>query len=1108
MDELSVIFSEDEIERRLEELDGARFQKLCEDYCQLKFPHPWLLHLDPRGRRTDGTTVAGSPDFFGRSRDDLLVIGEASKQDDWFRWLSKDITEWEKRGFRNRIGAFYAFSWHAFTPDRGTDEQKREKVRALAGERLGLPADSLVLLFRRELVRDLAQPACAQLVRKHLGIPWSIYPWLPIDAVPPPAPRSDLTPSADEFVSESVQVDAHLLAAIDTALSRNRELLISGPSACGKTTLALAYAFHHEARDRPAFYLDCKSFAGSLPFDDLLKIVEIWRSPHLLLVVDNIHLALNEIDDLGKHLQALQFVHGVAPGPDAFSIVYVSRTQKQQFPSASYLAERLRAAEAVVEVVADESAFRAVHDRMARRHGISPAQRPTDAWARMAHDFGQNLLFFGVACNACGRQLANPFASVEPRMARSAIQEYYLYPLGNDRDAYHNLLTLCVLAELELSAPHSALRVPTPFAAAFGSLVADGLVHERSLPDGRRLYDLEHPSLGTLVLEAQPGRADRQDLIKHACLAAPSLVIQILNRAWLERGLESEPVARVSLEGLVREPRFLDECLSQFGAQEWRLLFLLLHRRNPELLDALQAELSLDARRVRLVECLAAAPLDKIAVFLRDTERNAPRLWSLAKAALARDHLPSLLRKVVATPPHFLKAFLQYSEKSLPKVFEAFIVHIGSPEGARFLGPHAARASLGNLRPLLEYLHKARPSAMDSLIRELGVPQNRMCILETALQTRLDGLADFLRFCDRYSPSISAALRADLASERAVLALADRAVHASPLSNLRPFLQYASRTMPAVARSLAVALQQPRYRPRWLALVLESPAYYLEGFLRYADRELPEVSKHLKEDLQTPTASMTLVAAAAKLPLHLLASFLRFADAALPKIAEALRQELGREEGLDRCLRMAKDSPLGDLTSFLGQAKLSQPTVYAHLRSTFFCDETVGLITARAVDTPLEQLRSFLEYCDREHQEWSRRLGYQLQGEHEMRQIAQRAADTPLEHLARFLRYAEQAMPSVAVAIWHRLARPEEEERLALRAVDTPVEHLTSFLRYAQEKAPQLWTRLRENLARDDLARRLLLRLREADAGKRSSLQGYLQREMPDVFAALPRTTS
>ena len=75
-----MIFSEAEIERRLEELDGALFQKLCEDYCQLKFPHPWLLHLDPRGRRADGTTVAGSPDFFGRARDDLLVIGEASKE--------------------------------------------------------------------------------------------------------------------------------------------------------------------------------------------------------------------------------------------------------------------------------------------------------------------------------------------------------------------------------------------------------------------------------------------------------------------------------------------------------------------------------------------------------------------------------------------------------------------------------------------------------------------------------------------------------------------------------------------------------------------------------------------------------------------------------------------------------------------------------------------------------------------------------------------------------------------------------------------------------------------------------------------------------------------
>jgi hypothetical protein len=851
------------------------------------------------------------------------------------------------------------------------------------------------------------------------------------------------------------------------------------------------------------FYVDCKNLGTATAVHEALEVIENWRSVDLLIVFDNIHLLGSEVDLMQRHVRALQCGAPGALLPYAFSVIYVGRPQRLQFPPREGLSEGIQAAGGVVDVIADEDAFRAVHDRMAHQHGVAPARRPGGVWQELRTAFGQNLLFFAVAADAADQNLANPHYRLEPKLARAAIQERYLLPLGNDSDAYYNLLLLCVLAELELSAPQDGLRVPTPFAQPFGRLVSDGLVYERERPDGRRLYDLEHSSVGTLVLEVEPTHPDRRKLLREACVRAPGLVIQILNRAWLEeRGPGPFDPSGLRIAQLVGDSAFLGACLGQFGAQEWRLLLLLLHRADPSSLKALTVALSADEAIGRLLRMLSEAPLEKLAVLFRDLERLAPPVWLSVKAALEGPQLPSLYLRVVATPPHFLKAFLQYAEKALPNVYAALMAYLQSPGGRKALGELAAGSSLLNLRPLLEYLHKAHPMLLGLLTEDLSASPNRSRMLQTALQTRLDGVADFLRFADRRAPAIAANLRADLEAPEAVDAMAERAIHASPLSNVWPFLQYAQRTMPKVEAALRRALELPKYRHRWLSLALETPPYYLERFFAYATTYLPTVAANLREDLAQPSSRQKILELVRALPLHLLARFVSFANKELGDLGDAIRRDFAHPDAVEACIRAVAETPLGDLTHFLSQGKSSVPGVWVAVSAALFDESSEDSLVRRLCNAPVEQLRAFLEYVDRERQDRSPTLRKSLGAAPDRQRLVRRALDGPLEHLVRFLEYAEEAVPGIRQEILDELGC-NERERLLLRVVDTPVEHLTGFLRYAQARMPIVWSHLREDLRRDDMLTRLMTRIRDAELRKVQSFERYMSREMTEVLERL-----
>jgi hypothetical protein len=517
-----------QIERLIEQMDGAPFQLLAEDYLQLRYPKVFH-YLDPRGRKANGRSIPGSPDIVGQTSKGAIILAEVSKVDDWFSWVRDDLRLWGEKKRRGEIGTiagFYAVSWHEHKPERPRDEQKRQKIYQLANQHLNLKPQDMVLIFRKQLVRDLAQPKFAQIVLQHLGLRWYVYPFTHANEAPIISP--EFAPTAEEFKSGKVQVPEELIDRIDLALRSSREILVLGEPASGKTVLAWFYGFRHLAALRPALYLDCDAYQKSFTdtIKHILEVIEAWRSPELLVLIDNVHLILEHFRLLRQQLRSQQTLGGnIATTSDAFSVVYLGRRR----------ADLSKLPMKCMSVKADPHVFRAVYTRLALRYNVVAPFLPDRVFMRWAEEFAGDLITFSVAVNACGPKLANPDTIIDPSLALDSVRERYLKPVKNESVAYRNFLMLCALAQLEIRAPHEIFKTATRLAYPFGSMIDKGIVSEERGAKDSISYSLPHPNLGRLILDAAPDPPTREDLLKEACRQHPPLITQVLSRSRKER---------------------------------------------------------------------------------------------------------------------------------------------------------------------------------------------------------------------------------------------------------------------------------------------------------------------------------------------------------------------------------------------------------------------------------------------------------------------------------------------------------------------------------------------------------------------------------------------
>ena len=1087
---------ESQIERILNQIDGEEFQLLTEDYLQIKYPHVFH-YLDPRGRRANGRSIRGSPDIIGRSPSGVIVLGEASKVDDWFAWVKKDIQDWGKRKREGEISAiegFFVVSWHEFKPERGSDARKQEEAEQLAKQHLGLEPRDLVLIFHKQLVRDLAQPRFAQVVRKHLGLPWSSHPFTPVDEAPTLS-KEEFAPTHDEFISGKVQVPPELVKDLDALLQVDHEVLVLGEVASGKTVLAWFYGFRHLARLHPALYLDCGKYRDAWFTSEILDIVDVWRCSQLLLLIDNVHLIPDEFKTFRHELRKRQFLGGKIPTSEAFSILYLGRKSVVNGKETVKIEPKK-----VVRLKADRYAFQAVYTRLAFRHNVVPFPLPNavlDSWVEI---FGSDLIAFAIAANASVPGLGSPMPEISISLALDSVRSRYLKPLANNPSAYHNFLTLCCLVELELRAPRDAFRTITPLASPFGPMVDDGVVYEERWIDESIYYDLPHPNLGSLILRADPSSPNRTDLLREACVHTHILTGKVLRRLYA-RDL---PLEADTIENLFQDPQFFSKYLATLDVFQWYLLLRDLEHHASDTHQFLRGRLAQKENLDQLLKQAFETPLVHLTTFLRYAEGAMPALWELLEEKLAKvGYRQRLLSQALKTPLHLLKDFLYYAEKAMPKVAKALKEDLTEEESIDTILKHAFNTPLEHLRPFLAYIEITIPRVWKALKEGLAQEDHREHLLSLTLQTRLDGISAFLRYAENAMPEVARALKIRLSEEEAVKTLLNRALYDSPLSNLKPFLRYAENAMPSIANALKKGLAQYEYRERLLSLALENPLYHVKDFLIYAERSIPQAAQSLKEGLAREESVMSLLNRILETSLQSVKDFLQYSERAMPDVSTRLKEELSRNEHEERLLNLALETPLGDLATFLRYTEENLPSVWTSLKAGFGHEKSYHSLLKQALGTALEHLAVFLQYVENSMPQVATFLKKQLARKENRNRLLTRALETSLEHVAYFLRYAECAMPEVWRTFRDDLAKEKNRHRLVMRALNTPLEHLLSFLRYAENAMPEVWKILTEELIRDDNLQRLLKRTRETPSDHLANFLRYADVAMPEIAKAI-----
>lgn len=823
----------------------------------------------------------------------------------------------------------------------------------------------------------------------------------------------DIEPTRDEFNSGSVRFPLGLLETIDRMLESHRETLVIGKAASGKTILAYGYGFEHQTRGGDVLYLDCKEHVGTLDVGIVRQVVEVQKSPELLLIIDNVHLIPKRFERLRRALRNLQAPNGDKSAPNAFSVLYLGRrVQDQAVDLRTY--KRMEIAGRVIHLRADRDAFQAVHSRFALRDRVSPLRVPETQLDRWVNDFAGDLVTFAVALQALGTQLADLDVSIKPDVALDNIRRRYLNPLSTNPDLYWNLLLLCVMTELELVADSEMFIRPTPVASPFADLIEDGIVYARSVGVETK-YELFHPSMGSLILRAAPSVRSRASILADGCFRRPNSIVHILMRLY-DIGLFE---AAKELESILKKSDFLSLCSANFKAQEWHKLF-------------------------------------------RALTRSAPDTFLFVEEELRKDkHLRGLIHQIVQSPPQFVSSFIRYIERKSPYLADAVKAALLREENQTVLLENALNRPLADLSLFLNYAKQDMPELAQALSRRLSREANVDRLLNKILETELHYVGTFLQYADTYMPSIALSLKKTLAQEYQSHLLEQAA--SIQLHLLVEFLKYVDKSMPEdVGLYLKTGLTQEHYRERLVIQALSTGLGHLRLFFQYANRAMPHVAKNLYEDLTDPKHIERLLGRALETPTAELGVFLEYARKNLPRIAERLDVELASDEYRHQLLdHILAERHLHLIGSFLQKTKEAAPQVFQVVVSDLTLMEHRNWLLNCASDTPLGNLKAFCSSMDTVAPELARVINEGLTSKKYIVRLRHRSLETPLDHLASFLGYADAAMPSVSESIKDWLARESNQDSLIARATRTPPQNMRGFLNYAEWEMPELVATIR-----------------------------------------------
>ena len=487
------------IEFALKNLSPGQFQRLAEGYAELQWPDRYR-HLIPEGRNPFDATTTGWPDAWARNRDCEIHAVEASMANAWSTHLTSDIKKAKEHG---RVVSFVFVS--TANPRETSVQAYRTALRDL-----GLTDGDINLVFRKQLVRDLAGPRFARLRAAILRLPPTPSPFVAIEHARNlygDGTTVGFAPTSREYAKPN---GVWRNQATPTVLERLRQdgwAYIEGRGAAGKTVLCTHIALRWGGGLGAAYYLDLTE-RNAADLTTVTDAMVMYGGPNVLFVLDNVHaaeLVAGGVFDTwrqredgstlllsGRHVSADPWAGVGDPLRDLRSVaIAVRATSEDVFGTYRRLAARVTS------------------------RPSPPTRYLTRRWAQL---FQGDLVAFAVALSAkLNAELL--FADLSPEDAVEYVRSEYLRPYSGD-DARAALTTVAALGALEISTPPG---------------LVDASLLKPSLDTGAVLrtdgaLTLAHAGLGPLLLAAQRRPTVDVETLANASHAEPALAASIARR--------------------------------------------------------------------------------------------------------------------------------------------------------------------------------------------------------------------------------------------------------------------------------------------------------------------------------------------------------------------------------------------------------------------------------------------------------------------------------------------------------------------------------------------------------------------------------------------------
>jgi hypothetical protein len=633
-----------EIDRRIDALDEAPFQLLCERFLRLE--HVDLFpRLTPRGRNSEARTTKGWPDGYRVGSTGQTLLFEATRSGRWPDHLDRDIAELKNQPVGS-VSHFFFVAW-AREPSL---VDARDLVLAVVDA--GVPAAGAHLIFRGELVERLSEPQFAALCFDTLRIPTSSEPFVLIETAPVfgSGLGAEFAPSLAEYRAGVVEMPA-VRARVDAALARNGFAYVRGRGAAGKTTLAVQLALDARRDDRAAYFWDVsdQDGAGPLALSDVLDAFAIRAGPRVVFVLDNVHQKQRLSRSLYEHWRTL--------GRDS-QLVFVGR-ETLRIPRDGRLPPLRDLESEDLLLQAGPAEVGGVLTRLARRAGLTLRLPADEALLGLTQEFGGDLIAFSAAMAPKLGPAVSSWPIVEPSDARRHVYQTYL--AGLEPAARAELLLVSALSWLELGASDDIVSVPLLEAS-----LAQGVVHEIVGTGSRRYLRTVHAGVGDLIGRAGSANRDHETALQDAVQRRPALASLIAERLVL---LGADMLAYRLLCQVTRDDQILASYLTGRAGEKAEARYRQLTSRG--LISRAKAEAALIIHVEKLAAVMPSAQLRHVVATLDWMKRRLPKAYDALCPLLAQDARVDKMAKAFATEPFdWLTLKLEAADRHVPSLLQ------------------------------------------------------------------------------------------------------------------------------------------------------------------------------------------------------------------------------------------------------------------------------------------------------------------------------------------------------------------------------------------------------------------------------------------------------